>query len=248
MIIKRSISILLLTLLEKVTYNLITMNYATENFSWFESPDFKKNQDALLKRNDLFKNAIQQNEAFNIENVFDSSEHLKDEKLQTPNLTGNDQFSAFAANNPIPKDLFGTEKLETTDAAAKTNALGTQGQGQAGAIAGFGMKGIEMLSSTSKSEGESITNGLDMTMKGAQAGMTVGGPVGAAVGAGLGLAVGIYDGFADAGKRGKAEREMLQKQKEKDHTVLEQEQRQKDGLDSLSNLSALRKQQENFII
>lgn len=223
------------------------MNYATENFSWFESPDFKKNQDALLKRNDLFKNAIQQNEAFNIENVFDSSEHLKDEKLQTPNLTGNDQFSAFAANNPIPKDLFGTKKSETTD-EEETNMFGTQGEGEAESISSFGMKGIEMFSSTSKSEGESVANGLDMTMKGAQAGMSVGGPTGAAVGAGIGLAVGIYDGFADAGKRGKAEREMLQKQKEKDHTVLEQEQRQKDGLDSLSNLSALRKQQENFII
>lgn len=240
-------SILFLTLLGKATYNLITMNYPDDTFSWFENPDFTINQDTLIKRNNLLKNAITQNKAFDIDNVFNLNDHLKQEKLQVPNLTKEDQFSVFAMNNPIPKDLFGND-TKTVDIAKQTNMFGTKGEGTAGAVANFGMGAIDMFGSTSSSDGDAIGKGLDMTMKGAQAGMAVGGPVGAGVGAGIGAAIGIYDGFADGNKRDHMERHKNKMAQEKDHTELEQQQRQKDGLDSLTRLSELRKTEERYIL
>ena len=223
------------------------MNYTDDAFSYFEHPDFVNRQKDLFKRNSMMKNLMRENDAFNIDNVFDADKHLEKQELPpVPNLDGKHWFSAFGANNPVPESI--SDTAAKTDTAAASNFLGTKGVGVPGAIAEFGMEGIKDFSSVSSSDGEAISNGLNLTMKGAQAGMAVAGPYGAAVGAGVGLVAGVYDGFADAGARGNEERKANKKLQEKEHTQLEQEQRQKDGLSSLENLTALRKQQERFIV
>lgn len=111
-----------------------------------------------------------------------------------------------------------------------------------------GMKALTMSQTTANNEGESIMNGLDMTMKGAQAGMAIGGPWGAAIGGTLGLGYGIYDGFADANKRGRNERNANKKKFNENRLRREQEFRISEGEESLKKLSALRKSQMDYLI
>jgi hypothetical protein len=111
-----------------------------------------------------------------------------------------------------------------------------------------GMKALTMSQTTANNDGESVMNGIDMTMKGAQAGMAIGGPWGAAIGGALGLGYGIYDGFADANKRGRNERNANKEKFNENRLRREQEFRISEGEESLKKLSALRKSQMDYLI
>lgn len=111
-----------------------------------------------------------------------------------------------------------------------------------------GMKALTMSQTTANNDGESVMNGIDMTMKGTQAGMAIGGPWGAAIGGALGLGYGIYDGFADANKRDRNERRANKERFNKNRLRREQEFRISEGEESLKKLSALRKSQMDYLI
>lgn len=225
------------------------MNIDNE-YSWFENPDFVEAQKKLLQNSNVLKKTLISNrpDPFAINNVFDSSKAISEQKLSVPNLTGEDQFKNFALENPIPKDIFGSETMKTATGEPASNFLGTQGVGQKGAIADFAMKGIQAISTGTQNEGEGVMNTLNLGMKGAQAGMAVGGPMGAAIGGGIGVIAGGVDAITDLNNNARNERRDNKKEKEQAHIKLEQEQRQKDGLDSLSKLTALRQQQERFTV
>ena len=111
-----------------------------------------------------------------------------------------------------------------------------------------GMKALTMSQTTANNDGESVMNGIDMTMKGTQAGMAIGGPWGAAIGGTVGLGYGIYDGFADANKRGRNERKANKEKFNENRLRREQEFRISEGEESLKKLSALRKSQMDYLI
>lgn len=114
-------------------------------------------------------------------------------------------------------------------------------------IAEFGMQAGSALSNVSESESEGWAQTASLTAKGAQVGMQVGGPWGAAIGGVVGLGVGVVDMFGDAKKRNKMQREAYHKKLDENKTKREQEQRMKDGEESLSKLQALRKSQLNYL-
>lgn len=111
-----------------------------------------------------------------------------------------------------------------------------------------GMKALTMSQTTASNDGESVMNGIDMTMKGAQAGMAIGGPWGAAIGAGAGVVYSVIDGLGDAFKRGRNERNALKEKFNENRLRREQEFRISEGEESLKKLSALRKSQMDYLI
>ena len=225
------------------------MNYQEDNYTWFDHPDFEKNQQELIGRTKALKGLGVKKDAFSLDSVFDANKAMPEAKLGAlPNLTGNDQFKNFGIENPVPKD---SGLLKTGAKSQKDfmgGALGAKGQDVAGSSIDFAKDAFQAFSTTSESEGESAANAFNLTAKGAKAGMAIGGPWGAAIGAGAGLLVGGYDYFHDFGSRNQNARNKNEKKFQGDHAKLEQETRQKDGLDSLTRLSALRKQQENYIV
>lgn len=147
-----------------------------------------------------------------------------------------------------PKDINLKSELPSENASGGLDFLGSKGTDVASTSVAAGMKALTMSQTTANNDGESIMNGIDMTMKGAQAGMAIGGPWGAAIGGTLGLGYGIYDGFADANKRGRNERRANKKKFNENRLRREQEFRISEGEESLKKLSALRKSQMDYLI
>ena len=110
-----------------------------------------------------------------------------------------------------PKDINLKSELPSENASGGLDFLGSKGTDVASTSVAAGMKALTMSQTTANNDGESVMNGIDMTMKGTQAGMAIGGPWGAAIGGALGLGYGIYDGFADANKRGRNKEELIKK-------------------------------------
>ena len=140
--------------------------------------------------------------------------------------------------------------LKSGGAEGSTDALASASGGMdiASSSVAAGVKALTMSQTTANNDGESVMNGIDMTMKGAQAGMAIGGPVGAGIGAGAGLIYGVVDGFTDANKRGRNERKANKEKFNENRLRREQEYRMEEGKDSLESLSRLRKSQMNYLI
>ena len=140
--------------------------------------------------------------------------------------------------------------LKSGGAEGSTDALASASGGMdiASSSVAAGMKALTMSQTTANNDGESVMNGIDMTMKGAQAGMAIGGPVGAAIGGGAGLIYGVVDGFTDANKRGRNERKANKEKFNENRLRREQEFRISEGEESLKKLSALRKSQMDYLI
>ncbi len=237
------------------------MDYINDTYSWFDDPEFKKNQESLLERNNDIKDIMKKNDAFDMDNVFNSKDHLQDQNLKVPNLTGNSQFSAFALNNPIPNDAFVNNKI------AENNKPITE--------VGMQKSDKDTIESTKKFVTKIPVIGKFASFFKAigDAGIKIGEV--AAGEKGKDIATGVFDPFSAqvkvlkdddstflekataintpflAGFMGGANK-TLKKEHERlwtlEHTKREQSQRQADGLQSLSNLTELRKQQEKFII
>ena len=147
-----------------------------------------------------------------------------------------------------PEDVNLKSELPSENASGGLDFLGSKGTDVASTSVAAGMKALTMSQTTANNDGESVMNGIDMTMKGAQAGMAIGGPWGAAIGGTLGLSYGIYDGFADANKRGRNERKANKEKFNENRLRREQEFRISEGEESLKKLSALRKSQMDYLI
>lgn len=139
-------------------------------------------------------------------------------------------------------------KTSSVGASASSSGGGAKfGVGEAMGVAEFGIQAGNVLSNTSEKEAEGWANMGNLTMKGASVGMQIGGPWGAAIGGVIGLGTGVYDMFADASKRKKMNRDKYDKMLEANKTKREQEQRMKDGQESLEKLNKLRKAQLNYL-
>lgn len=147
-----------------------------------------------------------------------------------------------------PEDVNLKSELPSENASGGLDFLGSKGTDVASTSVAAGMKALTMSQTTANNDGESVMNGIDMTMKGAQAGMAIGGPVGAGIGGGAGLIYGVVDGFADANKRGRNERKANKEKFNENRLRREQEYRMEEGKDSLESLSRLRKAQMNYLI
>ena len=147
-----------------------------------------------------------------------------------------------------PEDVNLKSELPSENASGGLDFLGSKGTDVASTSVAAGMKALTMSQTTANNDGESVMNGIDMTMKGTQAGMAIGGPWGAAIGGTLGLGYGIYDGFADANKRGRNERKANKEKFNENRLRREQEFRISEGEESLKKLSTLRKSQMDYLI
>lgn len=147
-----------------------------------------------------------------------------------------------------PSDVNLKSELPSKNASGGLDFLGSKGTDVASTSVAAGMKALTMSQTTANNDGESIINGIDMTMKGAQAGMAIGGPLGAGIGAGAGLVYSVVDGFADANKRGRNERNANKEKFNENRLRREQEFRISEGEESLKKLSALRKSQMDYLI
>ena len=179
----------------------------------FENDEFKKRQDELQKMK------------FGLDDLQKSFSEMPGIKFGTydvtgrhnpnPNTTlGKTDLSELMKNDTVgsiyesfqPKDINLKSELPSETTSGGLDFLGSKGTDVASTSVAAGMKALTMSQTTANNDGESVMNGLDMTMKGAQAGMAIGGPVGAGIGAGAGLINSVVDGFADANKRGRNER------------------------------------------
>lgn len=246
-----------------------------ERYSYFETPDFLKKQnelEVLTGKLGEAKNMFEKNK-FEDPYNFDLDFFSKEKKLdlgigKNPNyknpLTasndaditqGLDNMGLSVASEGVTGETDSLFKRSTDTIKEKGNnfldgMLGEKGGASdiATASAAFGSSALTSATTVANNDGESIMKGLDLTMKGAQAGMTIGGPVGAGIGAGVGFIYGAVDGFTDANKRGRNERNANKEAFETQRTRREQEQRMADGKDSLEKLTALRKAQLGYMI
>lgn len=147
-----------------------------------------------------------------------------------------------------PEDVNLESGLPSESASGILGFLGSKGTDVASTSFSAGMKALTMSQTTANNDGESIMSGIDMTMKGAQAGMAIGGPLGAGIGAGAGVVYSVIDGLGDAFKRGRNERNDNKKKFNENRLRREQEFRISEGEESLKKLSALRKSQMDYLI
>lgn len=151
-------------------------------------------------------------------------------------------------NDGIPIGIDARDETSSVGASASSSGGGAKfGIGEAMGVAEFGIQAGNILSHTSETEAEGWANMGNLTMKGASVGMQIGGPWGAAIGGVIGLGTGVYDMFANASKRKKMNRDKYDKMLEANKTKREQEQRMKDGQESLEKLNKLRKAQLNYL-
>ena len=215
-----------------------------------------KNPDTTLGKFDLSSFANKDNvgsvyESFQPQNTDFKSESKGVESLVSGFKSGGSESISGEAG---AESLGGLDSLlgglKSGGAEGSTDALASASGGMdiASTSVAAGMKALTMSQTTANNDGESVMNGIDMTMKGAQAGMAIGGPWGAAIGGTLGLGYGIYDGFADANQRGRNERNANKKKFNENRLRREQEFRISEGEESLKKLSALRKSQMDYLI
>ena len=221
----------------------------------FENDEFKKRQDELQKMK------------FGLDDLQKSFSEMPGIKFGTydvtgrhnpnPNTTlGKTDLSELMKNDTVgsiyesfqPEDINLKSELPSENASGGLDFLGSKGTDVASSSVAAGMKALTMSQTTANNDGESVMNGIDMTMKGAQAGMAIGGPWGAAIGGGAGLIYGVVDGFADANKRGRNERKANKEKFNENRLRREQEFRISEGEESLKKLSALRKSQMDYLI
>jgi hypothetical protein len=183
-------------------------------------------------------------------NMFSGKEKTKpNTEPVTSNSDGTINLTDDQRDNPYSgySEGAGSGPNTNIEKEPKSNFLGTQGENETESILGFGKGAYGALSSTSESEGESIMNGLNLTMSGAKAGMSVAGPVGAAVGGAIGATIGVVDYIGDTKKRSRDVRTRYEDMLLKGETVRKQEQRMRDGEESIANLTELRKNQLNYL-
>ena len=221
----------------------------------FGDDEFKKRQDELQKMK------------FEMDGLQKSFDEMPGMKLGSYDVTGRENpnpettlgktdLSELMKNDTVgsiyesfqPEDVNLKSELPSENASGGLDFLGSKGTDVASTSVAAGMKALTMSQTTANNDGESVMNGIDMTMKGAQAGMAIGGPVGAGIGAGAGLIYGVVDGFADANKRGRNERKANKEKFNENRLRREQEYRMEEGKDSLESLSRLRKTQMNYLI
>ena len=221
----------------------------------FEDDEFKKRQAELKKMK------------FGLDDLQKSFDEMPGMKLGSYDVTGRENpnpettlgktdLSELMKNDTVgsiyesfqPEDVNLKSELPSENASGGLDFLGSKGTDVASTSVAAGMKALTMSQTTANNDGESVMNGIDMTMKGTQAGMAIGGPWGAAIGGTLGLGYGIYDGFADANKRGRNERKANKEKFNENRLRREQEFRISEGEESLKKLSALRKSQMDYLI
>lgn len=221
----------------------------------FGDNEFKKRQDELQKMK------------FEMDGLQKSFGEMPGMKLGSYDVTGRENpnpettlgktdLSELMKNDTVgsiyesfqPEDVNLKSELPSENASGGLDFLGSKGTDVASTSVAAGMKALTMSQTTANNDGESVMNGIDMTMKGAQAGMAIGGPVGAGIGAGAGLISSVVDGFADANKRGRNERKANKEKFNENRLRREQEYRMEEGKDSLESLSRLRKAQMNYLI
>ena len=204
---------------------------------------------------------------FGLDDLQKSFDEMPGIKIGSYDLTGRENpnpettlgitdFSKLMKNDTVgsiyesfqPKDINLKSELPSENASGGLDFLGSKGTDVASTSVAAGMKALTMSQTTANNDGESVMNGIDMTMKGAQTGMAIGGPLGAGIGAGAGLIYSVVDGFSDANKRGRMEREAAKKQFNEKRARREQEFRISEGEESLKKLSALRKSQMDYLI
>ncbi len=215
-----------------------------------------KNPDTTLGKFDLSSFANKDNvgsiyESFQPQNTDFKSESKGVESLVSGFKSGGSESISGEAG---AESLGGLDSLlgglKSGGAEGSTDALASASGGMdiASSSVAAGMKALTMAKTTSNNDGESVMNGIDMTMKGTKAGMAIGGPWGAAIGGAVGLGYGIYDGFADANQRGRNERNEAKEKFKENKLRREQEFRISEGEDALKNLSKLRKAQMDYLI
>ena len=130
---------------------------------------------------------------------------------------------------------------------SKLSFLGEQGTDQIGAAMAFANDVFTTSQTKTPNAAAGIANTLKMGASGAKAGMAIGGPLGAGIGAGAGLIYGGIDAAMDIKSINK-EKVLAQKKIDKELTDQRlQGERSKDGLDSLTKLTAIRKQQSEIL-
>ena len=221
----------------------------------FGDDEFKKRQDELQKMK------------FEMDGLQKSFDEMPGMKLGSYDVTGRENpnpettlgktdLSELMKNDTVgsiyesfqPEDVNLKSELPSENASGGLDFLGSKGTDVASTSVAAGMKALTMSQTTANNDGESVMNGIDMTMKGAQAGMAIGGPVGAGIGAGAGLIYGVVDGFTDANKRGRNERKANKEKFNENRLRREQEFRISEGKDSLESLSRLHKAQMDYLI
>ena len=221
----------------------------------FGDNEFKKKQDELQKMK--FEMDGLQKSFSEMPGIKFGTYDVTGRHNPNPNTTlGKTDLSELMKNDTVgsiyesfqPEDVNLKSELPSENASGGLDFLGSKGTDVASTSVAAGMKALTMSQTTANNDGESVMNGIDMTMKGTQAGMAIGGPWGAAIGGAVGLGYGIYDGFADANKRGRNERKANKEKFNENRLRREQEFRISEGEESLKKLSALRKSQMDYLI
>lgn len=243
-------------------------------YDFFTTPDYLKDAEELKKlnseieaQNNKLKNDKDPNAPKEpIEPVSGIKQHTPlelgglENTFQVSSL--NKQSAPASANIPATATKSMDQKLDFLGSKGTDIAGAVSGGDVAGAVSGgAGIPGVDIAGSimefgtdvftTAKTDTPNVASGImntaKMTTSGAKAGMAVGGPIGAAVGGSAGF---IYGGIDAATDIKKANRKRILDQRDKDKELViarEQGQRTEDGLDSLTKLTAIRKQQSSIL-
>lgn len=167
-----------------------------------------------------------------LENTFDLSKTDKEFEpaLKIPNIKSDSESNS-----------------NSKDTENKLAFLGEKGQDPIGNSMAFGNDILTTAQTDTPNAGAGIANSLKMGLSGAKAGMAIGGPFGAAIGGAAGV---IYGGIDAAMDIKKGLKKKVDDQRDKDEELVQarkQGQRTEDGLDSLTKLTAIRKQQQSIL-
>lgn len=207
-------------------------------YSAFADPQFLENKNQLIE----LKNKLSDSHyKLNNPDIEPESISLTDEQIKNPV----EDFNTDIFKTPPGLDASAAPAVNNPDAPASLDNIKIGGN--LDKLMGFGTQSYQALSTTSAGEGQSVANALNLTAQGANAGMAVAGPYGAAIGAGAGLLIGAIDGFSDAGKRGRMQRQANAKKFEIEKNNREAEYRRKDGLEANHRLKQLQEEQMKYL-
>lgn len=198
-------------------------------YGYFENLQYQNLEKSIIDSNN--------NDKSNINSILDK----KKPKNSTDEINGLGDIGKNYQNKT--KDI-NTQKKES---GFGEQLLGKKGENQTENILSFGTDLGKTLSTEASSNEESLMNTAGLTLKGAQAGMSVGGPIGAAIGGAVGLGVGLYDMSGDNGKRNDRKRTIYEDGLERKSTEREQEYLMSKGKESIAKLKTLREAQLNYI-
>jgi hypothetical protein len=218
-------------------------------YNFFTEPDYLKSANDLKSLN-----AEIETEANKLKN--DKDPNAIKEPLET--------ISELKPKTPLElgglENTFDVSKLDVQSAPApdvpevatksmdqKLDFLGTKGVDPVGATMALGNSVLTTSQTETPNAAAGIANSLKMGLDGAKAGMAIGGPIGAGIVGGASLIYAGIDAVTDIKKMNKKK---VVDQRNKDEELVqarEQGQRTEDGLDSLTKLTAIRKQQQSIL-